>query len=180
MKAIIIDTSTEKSAVLFVEEGKIVAKKALPTGFQSSRSLIEALNIDFEGVELIGVTTGPGLMTGIRVGIAAAQGLSLGLGVPLVGISSLEGYCVEEGQIAVIDAKVRGAYVQKWGEEPKFCSFEDLPAFLEGASAIVGPNLARIDFPHKIEREPCYERIVKMVFEKLTSQDFSLRAIYLN
>jgi tRNA threonylcarbamoyladenosine biosynthesis protein TsaB len=40
-------------------------------------------------VSRIGVAVGPGSFTGLRVGIACAQGLSLGLDVPLVGVSSL-------------------------------------------------------------------------------------------
>ncbi len=38
-------------------------------------------------IELVVVTTGPGSFTGIRVGIAAARGISLGLGVPLIGVT---------------------------------------------------------------------------------------------
>ena len=38
----------------------------------------------------IAVCTGPGSFTGIRIGIAAARGLALGLGVPAIGITRLE------------------------------------------------------------------------------------------
>lgn len=41
-------------------------------------------------VDAIGVATGPGSLTGLRVGIATAQGLALGLGRPLVAVTALE------------------------------------------------------------------------------------------
>jgi tRNA threonylcarbamoyl adenosine modification protein YeaZ len=37
----------------------------------------------------IAVTTGPGTFTGLRIGLALAQGLALGQNIPLVGLSSL-------------------------------------------------------------------------------------------
>lgn len=41
-------------------------------------------------IDRIGVTVGPGSFTGIRVGVAAARGLALALGVECVGVSTLE------------------------------------------------------------------------------------------
>ena len=45
--------------------------------------------IGFSEIERIVVTTGPGTFTGSRIGIAAARGFALTLGVPIAGITTL-------------------------------------------------------------------------------------------
>ncbi|MGH7117290.1 MAG: tRNA (adenosine(37)-N6)-threonylcarbamoyltransferase complex dimerization subunit type 1 TsaB, partial [Stellaceae bacterium] len=51
-------------------------------------------------IELVAVTTGPGSFTGIRVGLAAAHGVALGLGVPLIGVTGFEAAVAALGDAA--------------------------------------------------------------------------------
>ena len=46
--------------------------------------------LSFAGLDAIAVTCGPGTFTGVRTGIAAARGLALATGLPVLGITSLE------------------------------------------------------------------------------------------
>lgn len=46
----------------------------------------------WESVDRIAVTAGPGLIGALLVGVAGAQGLSYGLGIPLVPVNHLEGH----------------------------------------------------------------------------------------
>jgi len=46
--------------------------------------------VSLKDVDRIGIVTGPGSFTGVRVGVAYARGLALALRVPCIGVTSLE------------------------------------------------------------------------------------------
>jgi len=48
-----------------------------------------AAGLRFEDLDRIAVTVGPGTFTGVRAGVAAARGLALATGLPVVGATSL-------------------------------------------------------------------------------------------
>ena len=74
-----------------------------------SRALADA-RAGWSDIEEIAVTSGPGLIGALLVGVAGAQGLSYALGVPLLSINHLEGhlfspYLQREGAAASLPAR---------------------------------------------------------------------------
>ncbi|WP_420862720.1 tRNA (adenosine(37)-N6)-threonylcarbamoyltransferase complex dimerization subunit type 1 TsaB [Algirhabdus cladophorae] len=51
---------------------------------------LQFANLAWSDLTKIAVGTGPGNFTGIRISVAAARGLALGLGIPAVGVSALQ------------------------------------------------------------------------------------------
>lgn len=72
----------------------------------------------FGAIDRIGVTAGPGSFTGLRVGLAFAQGLGAALDRPVVGISTLDGLAASAGPLpaaaALIDARRGQVYARFW------------------------------------------------------------------
>jgi tRNA threonylcarbamoyladenosine biosynthesis protein TsaB len=68
----------------FAEGGRDQAARLLP----AIEVVLADAAIDRRALTLIAVTIGPGSFTGVRVGLAAARGLAVGLGVPLAGITT--------------------------------------------------------------------------------------------
>lgn len=66
------------------EEGRDQAARLLP----AVASVLRDAGVSRHELSLIAVTIGPGSFTGVRVGLAAARGLAVGLGVPLAGLST--------------------------------------------------------------------------------------------
>ena len=96
MRALAIETATTACAIA-LDDGELVIERVLDTSRRHTEVLtpgIEALlaerSITARDLARVVVDHGPGLFTGLRVGIAAAQALARGLGVELVEVTSLE------------------------------------------------------------------------------------------
>ena len=97
MRILGIDTATGASSVALVESRRLVASAGRTGSRDHDAFLIPAIDFCFaqagwhpEDLDGVVVDVGPGLFTGVRVGIATAQGLATMLGVPIMGASSLD------------------------------------------------------------------------------------------
>lgn len=83
-------------------------------------AVMSAAALDYAELDGVAATIGPGSFTGVRVGLAAARGLALAAGVPLVGVTTLETLATSvpaaerEGRtvLAVLDARRGQVYAQ--------------------------------------------------------------------
>jgi tRNA threonylcarbamoyladenosine biosynthesis protein TsaB len=80
--------------------------------------LLAEAGISWGDLCAIGVGTGPGNFTGVRISVALARGLALGLGIPAVGITVLEAMALGASRPAtvIIDARRDEVYLQTFTE----------------------------------------------------------------
>jgi tRNA threonylcarbamoyladenosine biosynthesis protein TsaB len=84
------------SAALLRRDGSIVGRfQAMTRGHAEALipmavAVLDEAGLGFDALELVAVTVGPGSFTGIRTGIAAAQGIALARDIPLFGVTTLE------------------------------------------------------------------------------------------
>ena len=97
MKILVADTSSSVCAVGVFDNDKIITQNILDNGKTHSENfmpLIEkTLNqseIKLNDIDCIGVVTGPGSFTGIRIGIASCKAMAEVKNIKMISVSSLE------------------------------------------------------------------------------------------
>jgi tRNA threonylcarbamoyladenosine biosynthesis protein TsaB len=131
MRLLAIDTALEacSAAVLDTAEGELLASESLPMARGHAEAVMPliarvmgAAETEFGMLDRIAVTSGPGSFTGLRVGIAAARGISLATARPAFGLTTLAAFAApliardDSIPVAVaIDARHEHVYLQVFG-----------------------------------------------------------------
>jgi len=167
MKILALDFSSGQRSVA-VACGKAHVREVIDTSpgkamkpFAMIESVLEAANLTRAKVECIAVGVGPGSYTGIRAGIALAQGWQLATGLKLLGISSVEAIAAQAqsdglGGVVnvVLDAQRGEFYLATW-ELTEGTARELEPLRIVGRETIessgdrllIGPEVTKW-FPH--------------------------------
>jgi tRNA threonylcarbamoyladenosine biosynthesis protein TsaB len=122
LKTLAIESSAHTCSVALVENKILVCEIFSDSGLTHSQTLMSMISTsiaisktDFSSIDSLSVSVGPGSYTGIRIGIAAAKGLSQPGGLKCFAVSTLEaiaynfyGYdCIV---CAVMDARCEQVY----------------------------------------------------------------------
>jgi tRNA threonylcarbamoyladenosine biosynthesis protein TsaB len=118
MAILCIDTATADGLVVVArEEGATAVARWRSSGrhgenlFGYIESALADAGATREEISLIGVNIGPGGFTSLRVGLATAKGLALGLDLPIVGVSALRVLARSiEGEAGLVRIPVMKAY----------------------------------------------------------------------
>jgi len=121
-----IDTATEACSVALWNQGEIHALFELCPREHTQRILpmvqhvLAESGVTLNQLDALAFGRGPGSFTGVRIGIGIAQGLALGAGLPLLGISTLQTMAQGAWRVtganrvlAAIDARMGEVY---WGQ----------------------------------------------------------------
>jgi tRNA threonylcarbamoyl adenosine modification protein YeaZ len=107
--------------------------------------LLDQRAASLHDVTAVAVAIGPGSFTGLRVGLALAKGLAVGLDCPIVGVGSLEAWllAVPDADAALARAGAAEAYIQVRGEpQPRIVPFIALPPEALGRRLVASRDLA--------------------------------------
>ena len=92
-----IETSTNVCSVALSENSDCLFFKSNTDGMNHAALLsvfiaeaLEVLKSQDKKLSAVAVSSGPGSYTGLRIGVSTAKGLSYGLDIPLIAISTLE------------------------------------------------------------------------------------------
>jgi tRNA threonylcarbamoyladenosine biosynthesis protein TsaB len=138
MRVLIVDTALGACTAGVVENGRLLGLRTelMTKGHQEclagmARDAVVEAGDGFGAVDRIGVTVGPGSFTGLRVGLAFAQGLGAALDRPVVGVSTLDALAASSpatGLVAaVIDARRGQVYARLFRDGVAMGAAEALP-----------------------------------------------------
>ena len=122
MLTLAFETSAKAGSVALTEDGKLLGESYQNTGLTHSQTLmvmaedlLKQCGKTMADVTAVAVAEGPGSFTGVRIGVAAAKGMSWGGQLPCYGVSTLEAMAVSlgayEGHVcACMDARRNQVY----------------------------------------------------------------------
>ena len=103
-----IDTSTDTASLAIVQDNEVLAELTWRCGQNHTTQLLTHLahllnqsKLNLQSADGIIIARGPGSFNGLRVGISTAKGLAFSLGIPIVGISSLEAEAYQHAEIGL-------------------------------------------------------------------------------
>jgi tRNA threonylcarbamoyladenosine biosynthesis protein TsaB len=150
LTTLVIETATAACSVALLRGVEVAAERHEVVGRGHAERLVPMIGELLDGAkpDAILVDCGPGSFTGLRVGLAAAQGLAIGWGVPVRGFSSLALLAAMGGTVPVAAALHGGhgeLFVQDFAGDPlaPVSPLRSLPpeeaAAAVGAERMIGP-----------------------------------------
>ena len=92
-----IETATERVSVAIGGHEGVIGSFEITKGRRHAETLVPAIEftcrqagIELDEISVIAVDVGPGLFTGMRVGLASGKAIAQALRIPMIGITSLD------------------------------------------------------------------------------------------
>ncbi len=119
MLILAFDTATSVATSALVRDRDVLGERAsTPVRvLEDVDALLRDAGVEPEELDALAIGIGPGSFTGVRLGLAAARGLALALGLPVAGVSTLAALAAgAPDAVPLIDAKRREVFTTQEGE----------------------------------------------------------------
>jgi tRNA threonylcarbamoyladenosine biosynthesis protein TsaB len=136
------DTATEVATSALLDDGEVLGERTSRAVriLEDVDALLRQAGARPADLGGLAVGTGPGSFTGVRIGLATARGLALGLDLGVAGVSTLDALAAgAPGALPVIDARRREVFVG--GPAPRVLAPSELE--LEPGTICVGDGALR-------------------------------------
>jgi len=150
-----VDTATPRCSVALGDENGLLASSSVDRDRRHVEVLVPAIasalrsaGVTLDDVDALAVDVGPGLFTGMRVGIATVQGLAVAMGIPVHPVCSLDVLAhslrhASRPVAAAVDAKRGDVFRSLYRAGVEFAAATCCaPAILADELADLGPCLA--------------------------------------
>lgn len=140
-----IETATERVSVAIGGHEGVIGLFEVTKGRRHAETLVPAIDftlrqagIELEEIGVVAVDVGPGLFTGMRVGLASSTAFAQALRVPMIGISSLDLLAFTQQHadkivVPVIDARKSEVF---------YAMYRPVPG---GVQRVVEPQVGSVD-----------------------------------
>lgn len=131
MKVLAIDSSGMTASIAVTEDEKLIAEYTIDYKKTHSQTLLPMLDeikgmvdLDLSTLDVIGVASGPGSFTGLRIGSATAKGLAMALHKPIAEVPTMDAmayslYGFEHVICPIMDARRNQVYTGFYSFERK-------------------------------------------------------------
>jgi tRNA threonylcarbamoyladenosine biosynthesis protein TsaB len=155
-----LDTSTAQVSVALAEGAAVLGAVELSGGRRHAEQLAPAIaylrrecGVDLADLTAVAVGTGPGLFTGLRVGVTTAKVMAQALRIPVVGVPSLDLVAyplrhVGRTIVAVLDARRREVFAARYQPVPGGVQRVSDYAVHEPSELVADLLADHAEFPH--------------------------------
>jgi len=159
-----IETATSRQSMAVLNDQELLGYIECESNRSLTTQIIPAIDqllrkasLDIADLEALAVSIGPGSFTGLRVGLSTMTAFRLALGLPLVGVPTLEGLAwnLPDSDLPILSTVAIRAEMVYWGifrwqqhqlvcqQTDQMGMFSDVCAGLTEPTVVLGDGLAR-------------------------------------